>query len=263
MRLASRQLGPSDAPGTPLILLHGLFGSTDNWLSVAPKIAQKIHARVFALDLRNHGLSPHSEEMSFPIMAGDVAEFLDAHRLDRVHLLGHSLGGKVAMQFALTHPNQVGKLVITDIAPRAYPPEHTPIFKALLALDLGRFQSRSQIEDALAPEIPDLTLRRFLLKNLKSSSSSSSGYAWRIPLAAIFANYPRLCEPLVSTKPFDGPALFLRGGKSPYVTADDTLQIRALFPQSKLQTIASANHWLHADAPDDFVRYVSEFLGAA
>src|SRR5580658_6214055 len=120
MRLASRQLGPSDAPGTPLILLHGLFGSTDNWLSVAPKIAQKIHARVFALDLRNHGLSPHSEEMSFPIMAGDVAEFLDAHRLDRVHLLGHSLGGKVAMQFALTHPNQVGKLVITDIAPRAY-----------------------------------------------------------------------------------------------------------------------------------------------
>jgi pimeloyl-ACP methyl ester carboxylesterase len=260
MRLASRQLGLLDAPGTPLVMLHGLFGSSDNWLGVGPKIAQNIHGRVYALDLRNHGASPHSEEMSYASMAGDVAEFLNAHQFDRVHLLGHSLGGKVAMHFALTHPARVQKLVIADIAPRPYAPEHMPIFKALLALDLGHFTSRSQIEEALAPEIPDLALRRFLLKNLQSTSPPASGYKWRIPLAAIFANYHRLCEALTSPKPFNGPVLFLRGGKSPYVTADDTPQIRALFPQAKLETIASANHWIHADAPEDFVRLVSEFL---
>lgn len=259
MMLHFKELGEPNAPGTPLILLHGLFGSSDNWLSAGPKIARNIHARAYALDLRNHGASPHSEEMSYASMAGDVAEFLDTHRFDRVHLLGHSLGGKVAMHFALTHPARVHKLVVVDIAPRPYAPEHTPIFKALLGLDLGQYTSRNQIEETLAPAIPDLTLRRFLLKNLQSSASGS-GYAWKIPLAAIFANYPRLCEALTSPRPFNGPALFLRGGKSPYVTADDAPTIHALFPQSKLETIAAANHWIHADAPDDFVRRVSEFL---
>jgi len=265
MQLHFRELGapnPGDPRArAPLVLLHGLFGSSDNWLGVAPKIAQGLPAHVYALDLRNHGLSPHSDEMSFPAMAGDVAEFLDARGLDRIQLLGHSLGGKVAMQFALTFPDRVEKLVIVDIAPRAYAPEHNPIFKALLGLDLKRFQSRNQIEEALAPEIPDLALRRFLLKNLKlPGQGAPANFAWKIPLASLFANYPKLCEPLTSPRTFNGPALFLRGGKSPYVTADDTAQIQKLFTHSKLETIGQANHWVHADAPDDFVRHVSEFL---
>ena len=262
MQLHVKELGPADLPGTPLVMLHGLFGSSDNWFSIGPRIGQGIRSRVYALDLRNHGLSPHSDEMSFPAMAGDVAEFLNARGLNRVHLLGHSLGGKVAMQFALTFPERVEKLVIVDMAPRPYAPEHLPIFKALLALNLGRFQSRGQIEDVLAPEIPDLTLRRFLLKNLAHETAGDGArvFKWRIPLAAMLTSYPKLCEALTSTNPFRGPALFLYGGKSPYVSEKDVPQIRELFPLAKMETIAKANHWVHADAPEEFVQRVTEFL---
>jgi pimeloyl-ACP methyl ester carboxylesterase len=263
MQLHFRELGGPPPDALPLVMLHGLFGSSDNWLGVAHKIAQGLPAHVYALDLRNHGLSPHSDEMSFPAMAGDVAEFLDARGLDRIQLLGHSLGGKVAMQFALTFPDRVEKLVIVDIAPRPYAPEHLPIFNALLALDLRQFQSRSQIEEALAPEIPDLTLRRFLLKNLahETDAAGTRVFKWRIPLAAIQANYPKLCEATVSPNPFRGPALFLHGGRSAYISEKDAPQIRQLFPMAKIETIARANHWVHADAPEEFVQRVTEFLG--
>jgi pimeloyl-ACP methyl ester carboxylesterase len=242
--------------GTPLVMLHGLFGSSDNWLGVGPRLG----CPCFTLDLRNHGHSPHSEEMDYALMAGDVAEFLDAQKLERVNVLGHSMGSKVAMQLALTHPARVQKLIVVDMAPRPYSPEHRPLFDALLALDLKQFHSRGEIETALAPGIPDLTLRRFLLKNLKSPSSSSSAYEWRIPLPVIFANYPKLCAPLTLQPPFPGPALFLHGGQSPYVSDVDAPQIKKLFPQAVIETIPQARHWIHADAPDDFVRHVSDFL---
>jgi esterase len=166
----------------------------------------------------------------------------------------------VAMQFALTHPARVQKLIVVDIAPRAYLPEHRPIFEALLALDLKQFHSRREIEDALAPGIPDLTLRRFLLKNLAHESHDARAFKWRIPLPIIFANYPKLCAPIASQPPFPGPALFLHGGQSPYVSEADVPQIRELFPQAVIETIPQARHWVHADAPDDFVRHVSQFL---
>ncbi len=241
--------------GKPLIMLHGLFGSLDNWLGVGPKLAPTFH--LYFVDLRNHGLSPHSDTMDYSLMAGDIAEFLDARHLDRAHVLGHSLGGKVAMQFALTYPSRVDRLVIVDIAPRKYAPEHEPIFKALLALDLKQFHSRSQMENALAPAIPDLTLRRFLLKNV---GHDGQVYKWKIPLENIFANYAKLCEALASTKQFEGPSLFLRGGQSPYVSDADVPEIRKLFPQATIETIARARHWVHADAPDEFIRAVSDFL---
>jgi pimeloyl-ACP methyl ester carboxylesterase len=254
MQLYFKELGQGD--GAPLVMLHGLFGSSDNWLNVAPRLGCKC----YALDLRNHGHSPHSEEMDYALMAGDVAEFLDAQKLDAVNVLGHSLGGKVAMQLALTHPARVRKLVIVDIAPRPYSPEHRPIFEALLAIDLKPFHSRREIEDALAPRIPDLALRRFLLKNLAHESQDARAFKWRIPLPAIFTNYPKLCASIAPQTPFPGPALFLHGGQSPYVSDADAPQIRKLFPQAMIETIPQARHWVHADAPDDFVRYVSAFL---
>ena len=264
MQLHFKELAQSHADASPLVMLHGLFGSSDNWLGVAPKLAQ--HARVFLLDLRNHGLSPHSDEMTYALMAGDLAEFLDARQLERANILGHSLGGKVAMQFALTFSARVARLVIVDIAPRAYAPEHEPIFKALLALDLQQYHSRTQIEDALAPAIPDLTLRRFLLKNLKHrpaalKSDEGGSFDWRIPLKSLFANYPKLCEALTSPNTFPGATLFLRGGQSPYVSDDDTPQIHQLFPQATIETIPTARHWVHADAPDEFVKHILAFLG--
>jgi esterase len=255
VNLHFKELGPAHADAPPLVMLHGLFGSSDNWLGVAPKLAQDFH--VFLVDLRNHGLSPHCDDMTFALMAGDLAKFLDARHVDRAHVLGHSLGGKVAMQFALTQPARVDRLVVVDIAPRAYAPEHVPIFQALLALDLKQYHSRTEIEEALAPKIPDLTLRRFLLKNLRNDGPA---YKWRIPLNGIFANYPKLCEATAPVPAFTKPALFLRGGQSPYVSDADAPQIHQLFPQATIETIAPARHWVHADAPDEFVKHVSAFL---
>ncbi len=255
MHLYFKELGR----GRPLVMLHGLFGSSDNWMGVAAKFAERM--QVFLPDLRNHGLSPHSDEMTWSAMADDVVEFLDAQNLSRANILGHSLGGKMAMQLALNFPERVEKLVVVDIAPRANPPEHETIFKALLALDLKQFHSRREMEDALAPDIPDLALRRFLLKNLKSSlAAGTQQFEWKINLRGLYENYPRLLQAISSKEPFAKPALFLRGGKSHYILDSDSPLIHQLFPQAKIETIAKANHWVHADAPGEFVQAVLNFL---
>jgi esterase len=252
MQLHFKQLGQ----GEPLVLLHGLFGSADNWLGVAPKLAEKFH--VFIPDLRNHGQSPHDGEMTYPQMAVDVAEFFTAHQLEAAAVIGHSMGGKVAMQFALDHPQRVKKLVVVDMAPRAYQRTHDNIFESLLALDLPQYQSRQQIEDVLAPAISSLNLRRFLLKNLGRDNSGK--FFWKMNLRGIAENYSRLGEVLGAAAPFTGPTLFIRGGKSNYIGDRDEAEIHQRFSAAKIQTIATANHWVHADAPEEFVRLVLDFL---
>jgi pimeloyl-ACP methyl ester carboxylesterase len=247
-----KQLGQ----GEPLVLLHGLFGSGDNWFGVAPKLAEKFH--VFAPDLRNHGHSPHHAEMDYPLMAADVENFFAAHKIESAHVLGHSMGGKVAMQFALNFPARVKKLVVVDMSPRAYKRAHDHIFEALLAVDLNSFQTRAEIEAALEPKIPSLNLRRFLLKNLGRDEHGK--FIWKMNLRGVAENYSRLGEVLSLQNQFDKPALFIRGGESDYVNPDDEVEIRRLFPLAVIQTIASANHWVHADAPEDFVRLVLDFL---
>ena len=244
--------------GQPLVILHGLFGSLDNWLGVAPRLAEQFH--VFVVDLRNHGQSPHSAEMSYPLMAEDVAKFFDAHSLAKAAVLGHSMGGKVAMQFALSYPERVEKLVVVDMAPRVYKPSHAAIFAALLALDLSLFQTRHQIEEALGPAIPNLVVRRFLLKNLGRDEAGK--LFWKINLRGIAENYPLLGEALSATKPFVKPALFLRGGKSNFITAADEPLIRQLFPRVEMQAIDGAAHWVHSDQPEEFTSRVLEFLQA-
>ena len=229
--------------GRTLLLLHGLFGSADNWQHIAGRLAEKFH--VVALDLRNHGQSPHTDETSYPLMAADV--------------IGHSMGGKTAMQFALQFPARVEKLIVADMAPRQYAPAHDKIFAALLALDLPTFSTRLQIEDALASEIPNLVLRRFLLKNL--SRDPAGKFFWKINLRGLADNYLRLGEAVAAAAPFSKPALFIRGGKSNYVQPADEILIRELFPQSQIATIAAASHWVHADQPEEFLRLVLAFLG--
>ena len=252
MPLHFKQLGQ----GEPLVLLHGLFGSGDNWFGVAPKLAEKFH--VFAPDLRNHGHSPHHAEMDYPLMAADVEKFFAAQKIESAHVIGHSMGGKVAMQFALDFPARVKKLVVVDMAPRAYARTHDKIFAALLALDLKSFQTRWEIEDALAPEIPSLNLRRFLLKNLGRDEQGK--LIWKMNLRGVAENYSHLGEILGAEKIFSGPAFFIRGGKSDYINAADEMAIHKQFPAAKIQTIATANHWVHADAPEEFVRLVLDFL---
>lgn len=252
MQLHFKQLGQ----GEPLVLLHGLFGSADNWLGVAPKLAERFH--VFIPDLRNHGVSPHDAAMDYSLMAADVEASFVAHNIGEAFVVGHSMGGKVAMRLALGFSDRVKKLVVVDMAPRAYAPSHESIFKALLGLKLAKFQTRTQLEDALAREIPSLNLRRFLLKNL--GRDANGRFVWKMNLPGIQANYGRLCEAVDSGVPFGRPALFLRGGWSDYVTPADEPDIRRLFPAAEIQTIAASSHWVHADAPEEFVRRVVSFL---
>jgi pimeloyl-ACP methyl ester carboxylesterase len=252
MQLHFKQLGH----GEPLVLLHGLFGSADNWFGVAPKLAEKFH--VLIPDLRNHGHSPHHAEMDYPLMAADVENFFAAQKIESAHVIGHSMGGKVAMQFALDFPARVKKLVVVDMAPRAYKRAHDHIFEALLAVDLKSFQTRAEIVIVLEPEIPSLNLRRFLLKNL--GRDESGNFFWKMNLRGVAENYSRLGEVLSPQNHFEKPALFIRGGKSDYISAADELEMKRLFPAAQIQTIASANHWVHADAPEEFVRLVLDFL---
>jgi len=242
--------------GRAVILLHGLFGSSDNWHYMAMGLAKSFH--VFVVDQRNHGQSPHSYEMNYQLMASDLNEFMELRGMQTAMVIGHSMGGKTAMQFALQFPDRVEKLVIADIAPRAYAPAHAEIFAALLALDLKSFATRQQIEDALGAEIPNLVLRRFLLKNLGRDATGE--FFWKINLRGIVENYPQLREPISNAKPFSGQTLFIRGLKSNYINPEDEPAIRGLFPQSEIQNIAEAGHWIHADQPEEFLRVTLNFL---
>ena len=239
-----------------MFLLHGLFGASDNWHYIAQKLAENFH--VFTPDLRNHGQSPHSATMDYPLMAGDVAEIMAAQGLAGAYVIGHSMGGKVAMQLALQFPERVEKLIVSDIAPRVYAPAHERIFKALLALDLTAYSSRQPMEEVLEPDIPNLVLRRFLLKNLGRDSQGK--FYWKMNLRGIWENYPKLAESLTTAKPFIGPTLFVRGGRSDYIQLGDETLIHQIFPQARMETIPEASHWVHADKPEEFLGLVRAFL---
>jgi esterase len=246
----------SSGKGAPLIILHGLLGSLQNWQTVAGELAKSF--QVLAVDQRNHGRSPHSAAMGYPEMAEDLREFLDRQGLTRARLLGHSMGGKTAMEFSLRFPDRVDKLLVVDIAPRAYPPGHRHILAALLSLNLAALRNRRQIEEALAGEIPDLAVRRFLLQNAAAGPDGS--FHWRIDLPAISENYGRLCAALPEGRVCGQPALFLGGAQSDYLRTEDFALARSFFPQAQFRTIPGAGHWVHAEAPEAFVRAAFEFL---
>jgi pimeloyl-ACP methyl ester carboxylesterase len=242
--------------GRPLILLHGLLGSLDNWHAIEQPLAEHFH--VLALDQRNHGQSPHSPAMDYPLMAEDLNEFLAGRGIERASFIGHSMGGKVAMQFAFQSPGKVERLLLEDITPRAYPPDLQHIFMALLALDLTKFKTRQEIEKALAPGIPNLLLRRFLLKNLDQNPDGT--FFWRINLRGLSENYPNLVGPVAGSVPFQKPVLLIRGGMSHYVNPEDERLMRTFFPQVEIKTIAEAEHWVHGDTPEEFLAMALDFL---
>jgi pimeloyl-ACP methyl ester carboxylesterase len=198
--------------------------------------------------------------MDYPIMAEDLGETLNSLGIARAHLLGHSMGAKTAMEFALRHPARVERLILVDMAPRQYPPHHLDILEALEAVHLPEYTERLQIDHSLAPAIPDAPLRRFLLKNL--ARDPGGGFHWKMNLPAIHQNYHHLGEALAEGRAFEGPALFLRGGASDYVQPEDSALIHRFFPRAQIREIPHASHWLPTDAPEEFVRIVREFLSA-
>lgn len=252
MELFTRQNGDS---GPNVILLHGLFGSHENLGVLARGLAA--HCRVHALDLRNHGRSPHAGTMTYPEMAADVCTTMDAHDLRQAVIIGHSMGGKVAMELALTNPDRVADLVVLDIAPVAYPRSHDIELAAMQALDTSLLATRGEADQALAEELPNPAIRQFLLKNLVRADD---GFAWRIPLETIADAYPDLlAAPSAGTS--EDPALFIRGGASDYVTTEHEREIRARFHAATIETIADAAHWLHIEAPAAVTERVLEWIG--
>ena len=242
--------------GHPLIILHGLFGSLDNCRTFAKDMGNTL--RVFIPDLRNHGRSPRHDVFNYPVMADDLKLFMEQQQISSAYLMGHSMGGKVAMQFAETYPRKIDKLIVADIAPRAYPPWHSYIFDALLPLDLSLFSSRKEIDRAIAPKIECLPLRMLLLKNVMRDKNRT--FRWKIHLEAIHRNYNEIGKAPTLTRKFRQPAMFVKGGQSDYIRPEDEERIRQFYPNAQMTVIENANHWLHVDDPRAFFRAVWDFL---
>lgn len=238
------------------MILHGLFGSSDNWHSLANLFAQTHF--VLVPDARNHGLSPWSNHSDYAAMVEDTKKLLPQHDIAASSILGHSMGGKTAMEFALLHPESVEKLIVVDIAPRAYPGHHDAIFSALASLDLADFSNRKQIDEALELKVPDESLRKFLLKNLRRNAGDT--FSWKMNFNGILANYGNILAAISGGRTFEKPTLFIRGEYSDYVRMDDLDSISTLFPAVQIVTIQGAGHSVHADQPDKFMEIVEEFL---
>ena len=242
--------------GDPLVILHGLFGSLDNWQTIAKQLAE--FYTVFIIDLRNHGRSPHVNEHSYELMAEDVFNFMSDNWIYGANVIGHSMGGKVAIRLALDYPEQVNKLIIADMGIKQSERGHENIFEAMFDLDLLNLDSRTIIDNQLKTRITELGVRQFLLKNL--SRRKEGGYKWKMNLLALHEHYDEILKEIESDSTFDNLTLFLRGGNSNYVLNEDFEDIQTLFPNSKLETIEGAGHWLHAEKPKEFVQYVRAFL---
>ncbi len=251
--------------GHPIIVIHGLYGMSDNWLPFAKKIEQ--HNKVYLLDVRNHGLSPHYQTHTYNDICTDILQFFYKHQIEKATLLGHSMGGKAAMLFALQNPERISSLVVADIAPVNYKKthslqiqKHSKIINSLLNLPLDKIKNRTEAEQLLNSSIGDIRTVRFLLKNLVKTKE---GYIWRLNIKVLQNSLKDILEGFDSINLVPAtsyPVLFLKGSESDYITVEGEKQIRRFFPFAKIITIKGAGHWLHAEKPDEFYEAVISFL---
>lgn len=243
--------------GKPFLFLHGFLGMGDNWKTLGNKFAEDGY-EVHLLDMRNHGRSPHADEMNYEAMAGDVLAYCESKGLEEIILLGHSMGGKVAMHIANANPDLIEKLIIVDISPKYYAPHHHKILEGLSALQEKSFTSRGDAEDFLSEFIEDEGTRLFLLKNLYRKEKNI--LSLRLNLEALINNIEEVGAPLPAGYKFDNPTLFIKGSKSNYITAEDEPVIKLHFPSAKILEIQNAGHWVHAENMADFYTGVKNFL---
>jgi esterase len=257
-----------EGSGDPFVILHGLYGSSDNWMGIVKKLASRF--TVFTPDLRNHGRSPHSSEHTYRAMKEDLAGFLDEHVKESITLLGHSMGGKVAMLFAADYPERIKKLFVVDIAPKNYRDEedsqfylHRNIFLVMMEMDLSGLKNRKEVEDQLYEKIDDQRTIQFLLKNVTSDPVTHL-LKWRLNVQALFENLEEIVEGvnyqwLDDRIPITAyPVVFIRGLKSPYIKDSDIPDILKIYPEASVKDIADAGHWLHAEQPELFLQAVTE-----
>lgn len=229
----------------------------DNWQSIAKQLAEQYS--VYILDQRNHGRSPRSDDFDYSLLAEDLQEFMESHWIYEAIVIGHSMGGKAAMQFALSYPEMVHKLVVVDMAPKVYPAGHQLIFDALFSLDIATIKSRKEAAEVLQQKIQDKGTIQFLLKNL--SRKKEGGFDWKMNLPVLHQQYAHILENVqLDDTPFERPTLFIRGGQSDYIVDSDKASIATFFPAATIATIPAANHWVHATAPMAFLQEVRAFL---
>lgn len=256
MKLFYRKYGT----GKPIIILHGLFGQSDNWQTQAKNLAERGY-EIYAVDQRNHGLSPHDDEFNYKAMSTDLYELINDLGLNKVIVIGHSMGGKTALQFAVDHPEKINKLIVADIAPKSYPPHHQQVFEALQAIDFSSIKTRKEADEMLSKHIADDGTKQFLLKNIYWKTDIRLD--WRFNIKAIKENIDAIGAeielPRVYTKN-DFGALFIRGENSGYILDSDIPDIRNYFPDSEFVTVEGAGHWLHAEKPKKFLEEVIRFI---
>ena len=254
LELHCRQFGEPDA--TPLLLLHGLFGSATNWLGIARQLQDRF--RLIIPDLRNHGRSPHASRMDYPAMAEDILALLERLEIPSVHIVGHSMGGKVGMWLTLTWPDRVNRLVVADVAPVVYTHRFEAIFRGLQAIDLSQLEDRQAADRQLSEFVGSRQVRGYLLQNLVKQTG---GWDWRLNLPVLHREIATLAGfPALGGRSFPGDVLFIYGGNSDYVQADHFPAIRTTFPFARLRALAGAGHWVYADQPDGFIQAVTSFL---
>jgi pimeloyl-ACP methyl ester carboxylesterase len=258
MKLFFREYLPSDVANAKqtIVILHGLFGSSDNWLTQA-RLLSNNNYKIYTVDLANHGQSYHNNTFDYPTMVSDLKELLDELKLQEPVILGHSMGGKTAMNFALAHPDALSKLIVVDIAPRYYDLEHYTIVKGLNAIPVDTITSRNEADAVLAEFVPEVDVRQFLLKNLQRKTEG--GFSWKINLPLITQQLGNIGVDLQFNGKFDKPTLFIRGRRSKYILDNDLNRIKEVFPQATLETMETG-HWVQAENPQEFVDLVMKWV---
>ncbi|HEY9114182.1 MAG TPA: alpha/beta fold hydrolase [Bacteroidales bacterium] len=257
MQLFYRKFG--EAGQQPLIILHGIFGASDNWFSFGRRIAQE-GFEVFIPDQRNHGQSPHNDIFNYLALTDDLFDFIDDNQIHNPIIIGHSMGGKVAMRFALENPQLVKRLVIVDISLKAYGPrpQHKKIIQAMKSVDLSQVTDRSEVDEQIAALIPQVPIRQFILKNLHRKEQDV--FEWRMYLQGIDKNLDKMFDAIDTESRFMKPTLFVKGGDSDYILLEDYDQIRYNFPNAEIISIADTTHWLHVESPERFYQLTMGFV---
>lgn len=242
--------------GDPIVIMHGLFGMLDNWQTIAKRLA-KTHM-VYIVDLRDHGKSEHTDAFNYRLLAEDIARFMEGEWIHQAHIIGHSMGGKTAIQLALDHPNLIDRLIVVDIGIKAYEGGHEVILEALLSVDIDQVSSRQEVEDQLSRYIADKSIRLFLMKNL--TRDKEGGYRWKMNLPLLVRNYHNILGSVEVEDAIELPTMFIRGGRSSYIVDEDIPVLNDKFCDIQIETVHDAGHWVHAERPDELLSLVTSFL---